>query len=123
MTKIFFMLGSIFGGLGVAFGAYGAHAGAKFLSAEGIIQIDKAVRYQMRHALVLLAVAWAIQQWPVQSSLLNTAGWMFTAGIVLFSGSLYLLGFTGLNVGYLTPLGGVVFMIGWACLALAVWRA
>jgi uncharacterized membrane protein YgdD (TMEM256/DUF423 family) len=76
----------------------------------------------MHHALVLLAVSWAITQWPGQAKLIKGAGWLFLAGIALFSGSLYLLAFDVVDLGYLTPTGGVAFIAGWLLLAWAAWR-
>ncbi|MCK5774935.1 MAG: DUF423 domain-containing protein, partial [Bacteroidales bacterium] len=105
-----------------AIGAYGAHGGAKFMDAESIITFGKAVRYQMHHALVLLAVALAYSQLPEQKNILNIAGLSLIGGIILFSGSLYLIVFAKLNMGYITPLGGVLFMIGWFSLAYAAYK-
>jgi uncharacterized membrane protein YgdD (TMEM256/DUF423 family) len=79
------------------------------------------VRYQMYHALALLAVAWASTQWP--SPALNVGGWLFVAGTVLFSGSLYALALTGVRgLGAITPIGGLAFLAGWACLVWAALR-
>ena len=76
----------------------------------------------MYHALTLLAVAWAASHWP-GSRLPVVAGWLFVAGTVLFSGSLYLLALTGVRwLGAVTPLGGVAFFAGWVCLLLTAWR-
>ncbi len=80
---------------------------------------ETAVRYQLVHALALLAVAWAVARWP--GSLAVAAGWLFVAGTVLFSGSLYALSLSGVRwLGAITPLGGLAFLAGWACL---VWAA
>ncbi len=122
MQKTFFISGAILGGLAVAIGAYGAHGGAKYMDAESMITFGKAVRYQMHHALVLLAVALAYAQWPDQKRVLNIAGYSLLGGILFFSGSLYLIVFAKLNMGYITPLGGVLFMIGWFSLAFAAYK-
>lgn len=122
LKKLYFIFGALSGALAVAMGAYGAHAGAQFLTTEATITFGKAVRYNMHHALVLLAVTLAISQWPQQEKLLHGAGLLFIVGIILFSGSLYLLALTGINLGYITPLGGVSFICGWLCLAMAAWR-
>ncbi len=122
MHKTFFISGAILGGLAVAIGAYGAHGGAKYMDAESIITFGKAVRYQMHHALVLLAVALAYAQLPDQKKLLNLAGYSLLGGILFFSGSLYLIVFAKLNMGYITPFGGVLFMIGWLSLAYAAYK-
>ena len=82
---------------------------------------ETAARYQMYHAFALIAVAWVASRWP--GSLVNASGWLFVAGTVLFSGSLYALVFTGIRgLGAITPLGGVCFIAAWICLALAAAR-
>ncbi len=123
MSRIFFIIGAIFGGLAVVAGAYGAHAGAQYLSPESAITFGKAVRYQMHHGLVLLAVAWAVSNWPKQAKILTAAGWLFVTGVILFSISLYIIAFTGLNIGIITPFGGTAFIAGWFLLAWAGWKA
>jgi len=123
MKNIYFIFGSLAGALAVAMGAYGAHAGTQFLTPETMITYSKAVRYNVQHSLVLLVVTIAISQWPQVGKILHTAGILFISGLILFSGSLYLLALTGINLGYITPLGGVCFICGWLCLALAAWRS
>jgi uncharacterized membrane protein YgdD (TMEM256/DUF423 family) len=120
--KKYFISGAILAGLAVAIGAYGAHGGAKFMDAETILTFGKAVRYQMNHAFALIAVAFAISQWPDQFRLLNLAGYSFLGGIIAFSGSLYLIVFANLPMGYITPFGGILFVIGWLILAYAVFK-
>lgn len=122
MTRLFFALGSISGGLAVALGAFGAHVLKARLAADMLANFETGARYQMYHALALLAVAWAASRWP-DSALPVAAGWLFVAGTLLFSGSLYVMAFTGLRwLGAVTPLGGVAFVAGWLCLLLAAWR-
>ena len=122
MDRRFFILGSISGGLAVALGAFGAHVLKGLLSADMLANFETGVRYQMYHALALLAVAWAANQWST-SRLPAAAGWLFVAGTLLFSASLYLLALTGTGwLGAITPLGGVSFVLGWFCLLLAAWR-
>jgi uncharacterized membrane protein YgdD (TMEM256/DUF423 family) len=122
MDRLFFLLGSLFGGLGVALGAFAAHGLRARLTPEMLANFETGARYQMYHALALLAVAWAVARWP-NSSLPGIAGWLFVAGIVIFSGSLYLLSITGQRwLGAITPIGGVAFLGGWLCLLLAAWR-
>jgi len=124
MQRIFFMVAAILGGLAVAIGAYGAHGGAEILYAnDAVITFGKAVRYHMHHALILFVVIWALSEWKDQTKLLNIAGWLFIAGILLFSGSLYIISFTGLEMGYITPLGGVAFVGGWFTLAYSGFKA
>ena len=116
---IFFLLGSLSGGLAVAFGAFGAHALKAHLTPDLLATFETGVRYQMYHALALLGVAVALTQWPT-SSWPNLAGWLFVIGMLLFSGSLYLLCLTQKRWwGAVTPFGGLAFIAGWLCLALA----
>tara|TARA_R110000868_G_scaffold56666_4_gene175249 strand:- start:2816 stop:3238 length:423 start_codon:yes stop_codon:yes gene_type:complete len=113
--KLWLTLGALSGFLAVAFGAFGAHALANRATPEELNAFEIGARYHMYHALALIAVAWLATQG--ESALVNMAGWAFMAGIVLFSGSLYVLGITGSRALVLaTPLGGVAFLIGWACL-------
>ena len=123
MNKNFFIAGSVLAGLAVAVGAYGAHGGAQFMTDETTITFGKAVRYQMHHALGLLIVALAYTQWPDQKKILNLAGYSLLGGILFFSGSLYLIVFAGLDMGYVTPLGGILFVAGWFLMAYAAWKA
>ncbi len=121
MARHFLILGSIFAGLAVAAGAFGAHSLKTVLSADMLAVFDTAVRYQMYHALALCVVTWASHQGSHRFILV--AGWLFVLGILLFSGSLYLLALTGVRwLGALTPLGGVVLMAGWASLAWGAWK-
>ncbi len=122
MNKNFFIIGATLGGLAVAIGAYGAHGGAKYMTAETTITFAKAVKYQMHHALALLIVALAYLQFPKQKKLLTFSGYSFLAGILLFSGSLYLIVFAKIPMGYVTPLGGILFMFGWILLAFAAFK-
>lgn len=121
MDKLFFTLGASFGLLGVAAGAFGAHWLAPRLPPDLAAVFETAVRYQLVHALALLAVAWACTRWP--SRLTYAAGWLFVLGIVLFSGSLLLLSVTGARgLGIVAPFGGTALLAGWACLAQSAWR-
>jgi uncharacterized membrane protein YgdD (TMEM256/DUF423 family) len=121
VERIFFPAGAIAGLFGVLLGAFAAHA-LKTRLPEDLLQVfEVGVRYQMYHALALLAVAWACLKWP--GPLTSSAGWLFIAGIVVFSGSLYVLSFTGIRwLGAITPVGGLAFAAGWICLALAAWK-
>jgi len=123
MDRTFFIIGSILGGLAVATGAFGAHGLKNIVSPELLDTWDKAVRYQMYHALALLALAWAVTHWPAQIKVLTLGGWFFLAGVVLFSGSLYILVLSGIKwLGAITPFGGVAMVAGWVCLLLAAWK-
>jgi uncharacterized membrane protein YgdD (TMEM256/DUF423 family) len=118
MDRTFLLIGAVFGFLGVAFGAFGAHALKVRLSPEMLAVFETGVRYQMYHALAILMVAAAIGH--IRSArLLSIAGWSFAAGILLFSGSLYILTLTGIGIlGAVTPFGGLLFLLGWVCLAI-----
>jgi uncharacterized membrane protein YgdD (TMEM256/DUF423 family) len=118
MSRTFFVLGALSAFLAVAAGAFGAHALRARLSPDLLAAFETGARYQMYHALALVAVAWAVQRWP--GTLAEWAGWLFVAGTLLFSGSLYALALTGVRwLGAITPLGGLAFLAGWICLALA----
>jgi uncharacterized membrane protein YgdD (TMEM256/DUF423 family) len=122
MDRLFFILGSLSAGLAVALGAFGAHALKARLAPELLAVYETGVRYQLAHALALLAVAWACTRWPGPA--VTASGWLFVAGTLLFSGSLYALSLSGMRwLGALTPLGGVAWIAGWSCLAWGVWRA
>jgi uncharacterized membrane protein YgdD (TMEM256/DUF423 family) len=121
MDRIFFAIGAISACVGVAAGAFGAHGLKNRLDAEMLAVFETGVRYQMYHAFGLIAVAWALSRWPGQ--LMVTSGWLFVAGTILFSGSLYLLSLTGQRwLGAITPLGGLAFIAGWLCLASVLWK-
>ena len=120
MARLFFGLGAVSGALAVALGAFAAHGLRSRISADALAAFETGARYQMYHALALLAVAWALGRWP--SAWTSAAGWLFVAGTILFSGSLYLLAVTGVRaLGAITPLGGLAFILGWLALAGAVW--
>ncbi len=114
-------LGAALAGLAVAAGAFGAHALRAQLSTADLATFDTAARYQMYHALALVAVGRLDRNGG--DRLLTVAGWAFLAGIVLFSGSLYGLTLTGVRgLGAITPLGGLSFLAGWGLVALAAFR-
>jgi uncharacterized membrane protein YgdD (TMEM256/DUF423 family) len=119
MVKFWFILAAISGFLSVALGAFGAHSLKNILDEYGKSIYEKAVLYQMFHTMALFAVA-VIQHLDREASL-SIAGWGFLAGIVLFSGSLYLLATTGTKwLGAITPIGGVAFLFGWFWLVVAI---
>jgi uncharacterized membrane protein YgdD (TMEM256/DUF423 family) len=118
VERTFFRLGALSALVAVAAGAFGAHALRSRLTPDLLGAFETAARYQMYHALALLAVGWAASRW--QSPAVRWAGWLFVAGTVLFSGSLYLLALTGARwLGAITPVGGVALLAGWGCLVLA----
>ena len=121
MDRLFFTLGSVSAFIAVALGAFGAHALKARLDAHLLAVFETGVRYQMAHALALLAVGWACTRWP--GTVLTASGWLFVAGTVLFSGSLYGLSLTGARwLGAVTPIGGVAWLAAWLGLAWAAWR-
>ena len=114
-------MGALSGFLAVAAGAFGAHALKSRLSPEMLVVFETGARYQMYHALALIATSWACLNWP--GPIATASGWLFLAGIVLFSGSLYALSLSEIKVFVaVTPLGGLLFLAGWACLGLASLR-
>jgi uncharacterized membrane protein YgdD (TMEM256/DUF423 family) len=121
MQSKFMLAGALAGFVGVAFGAFGAHGLRGRLSPDMLAVFETGVRYQMYHALALMLTAALMMTGRIESGrAAAAAGWLFVAGIVLFSGSLYLLAVTGITVlGAITPIGGVAFLLGWACLAIA----
>ena len=125
MYKIYLALGTILAGLAVILGAFGAHGLKQIVPAETVAFYQTGVQYQMYHAFALLIVGVLAER--ISSSLLSYAGVFFVAGTILFSGSLYLLaslkamnkvGVSG--IGLITPIGGVMFIIGWILLLIAV---
>jgi uncharacterized membrane protein YgdD (TMEM256/DUF423 family) len=122
MDRVFFAVGAVSAFVGVAVGAFGAHGLKNRLDAEALAVFEVGVRYQMYHAFALVAAAWAWARWP--GTLAVAGGWLFVAGTLVFSGSLYALSLTGVRwLGAITPLGGLAFLAGWLCLAVHVWRA
>jgi uncharacterized membrane protein YgdD (TMEM256/DUF423 family) len=100
------------------FGVYGLKSR---VSAEMIAVWETASRYQIVHALALLATAFACERWP--GAFASGAGWLFLTGVAVFSGSLYALALTGVRAfGAITPIGGLCLIAGWACLALSAMR-
>lgn len=130
MERTFMLIGALAGLLSVGLGAFGAHGLPDYFAtafpdpavAVRMLQNwETAARYQMYHALALLAVAWAASRWP--GAPIRAAGWCFTGGMLIFSGTLYVLCLTGMRwLGAITPIGGVALMFGWFLLALAAWR-
>ena len=122
MDRLFFLIGAASAFVGVAAGAFGAHGLKDRLSPDMLAIFEVGVRYQMYHAFALIAAAWAQARWP--GSLATASGWLFVAGTIIFSGSLYLLSLTGQRwLGAVTPVGGLAFLAGWLCLAGACWRS
>lgn len=137
MPRTFALIGAISAALAVAAGAFGAHALRARLEPRMLEVFETAARYQMYHAFALFTAAWLITRTIATGAATGTiagasgaglpfavaAGWLFIAGTVLFSGSLYTMAFTGVRaLGAITPLGGVCFIVGWVCLAVAAAR-
>jgi len=128
MHKTFLILGALLGALAVALGAFGAHGLKKIAAPETVEYYQTGVQYQMYHALALLVVGLLAER--MGSSMFNYAGFSFIAGIVFFSGSLYLISSLKVMnkivppaVGILTPIGGLFFILGWVMLLVAVTRS
>lgn len=118
MASRWFAIGAWLGAAGVVLGAFGAHGLKARVPAERVAIWDTAAKYHLIHALALLATAWASERWPGAST--TAAGWLFLAGIVIFSGSLYALAATDVRaLGAITPIGGLCFIAGWIALALS----
>ncbi len=118
MDRTFLILGALSAFLAVAVGAFGAHALRRRLTPDLLNVFEIGVRYQMYHALALLAVAALRPELP--GALMTASGWLFVVGTVLFSGSLYGLSLTGIRrLGAVTPLGGLAFLAGWLCMVVA----
>ncbi len=124
MDRVFVTIGAVSAFLAVAAGAFGAHALRDRLSPDLLDVFETGARYEMYHALAILAVGLLLARFSSgDGSWLGAAGWLFLAGTILFSGSLYALALSGIRVlGTITPLGGVAFLLGWAALAVGVWQ-
>ncbi|MED5492118.1 DUF423 domain-containing protein [Halopseudomonas pachastrellae] len=122
MAKWLLMLASLSGFTGVALGAFAAHGLRGKLPENLLNAFQTGVSYQLWHTMALIGVALLLLRGP-DSALLKTSGVLFAVGIVLFSGSLYLLALSGLGkLGMITPLGGVTWLVAWFCLGLGIWR-
>ncbi|GAB7389375.1 DUF423 domain-containing protein [Bacillaceae bacterium] len=121
--KVFIILGSLNAFLSIALGAFGAHGLKSVLPPERLAVYETGVEYHMLHSLALILVAVLSDKLGNGKSLAKASGWLIFAGILLFSGSLYVLTFTGAGMwGIVTPFGGVAFLLGWLSLALAAWK-
>ncbi len=122
MGKIYLMVAALNGFLAVGLGAFGAHGLRQKLSTDLLAVYQTGVQYHFYHTFALMAVALLMLQWP-HNTLLRWSALLFAIGIVVFSGSLYVLAISGIRwLGAITPLGGVAFLAGWAMLAMAVWQ-
>jgi uncharacterized membrane protein YgdD (TMEM256/DUF423 family) len=122
LDRTLYICAGVAGFTGVALGAFAAHGLKASLAPEMLAAFETGVRYQMYHALALVAAAWGWARW--QRRAFSAAGILFAAGIVVFSGSLYLLALTNTrSLGMITPLGGLAYLAGWVCLIAGAWRA
>ena len=114
-------IGALNAGLGVVAGAFGAHMLKDMLDQHLLDVYEKATRYQMYHAFGMVLSGFAVQIW--RDAGMAKAGWLFAAGTVLFSGSLYGVSLLGIRwLGAVTPIGGLLFIAGWTVLAWRAWR-
>ncbi len=121
IDRIFFFIGSLLGFSGVAAGAFGGHLLKTRLTPDMLAIYEIATRYQLIHALALLACAWAAVQYS--HPWVRTSGWLFLAGTILFSGSLYLLALTRIKaLGAVTPIGGLLLLAAWLSLAFGIFN-
>lgn len=121
IARLFLLVGSLAAMSGVLLGAFGAHALRDRLEPSLLAAYQTGVQYQFYHALGLLLVGLLLRQ--TAGVWLTTAGWLMIVGILVFSGSLYLLALSGLRwLGAITPLGGVALVLAWLTLAVGVWR-
>lgn len=122
MTTGWFATGAFAAGLGVLLGAFGAHGLKTRVDPAMLAIFETGVRYQMYHALALLAVGWAASRSP--SAWIDWSGTLFVVGMLVFSGSLYVMTLTGLRwLGAITPIGGLAFILGWIALGIGVLRS
>lgn len=123
MNNLFLVLAGINGLIAVSLGAFAAHGLKSMLGPDLLATFQTGVQYHMYHSLALLAVGILVLQFPAQTGL-RIAGFLFLAGIVIFSGSLYVLALSGIRwLGAITPIGGVAFLAGWALLAWSMLKA
>jgi uncharacterized membrane protein YgdD (TMEM256/DUF423 family) len=123
MNNLFLVLAGVNGFIAVSLGAFAAHGLKSMLGPDLLATFQTGVQYHMYHSLALLAVGILVLQFPAQTGL-RIAGFLFLAGIIIFSGSLYILALSGIRwLGAITPIGGVAFLAGWALLAWSMLRA
>lgn len=119
MQRTFLLLGSVFGFFGITLGAFGAHGLKKIISPDMLLIFETGVRYHVYHSFAILIVAFFVEQYPA----LRYSGRLFGAGIILFSGSLYVLALTGITMfGAVTPFGGICFLAGWIVLGVTAFK-
>lgn len=123
MTKMYLLIGALNGLLAVALGAFGAHGLKQRLSPDLLAVFQTGVQYHFYHTLALLLVAALMLHWP-QNTALRWSALLFCIGMLVFSGSLYVLSISGVRwLGAITPFGGLAFLAGWVALVVAIWKA
>ena len=123
MVRFFLGFAAILAGLSVAAGAFASHALKEKLTERALEIFETGAKYQMYHSLALLLVAVLLSRAEASQTSLIAAGFAFIVGMAIFSGSLYGLSLSGIKwLGAITPLGGVAFLVGWGCLAIAAWN-
>lgn len=123
MERLFFVVAALLGGAAVGLGAFGAHALRGRIDERLLANYQTGVSYMVYHLLALFVVVLALGRWPA-SNLPVWSGWLFVAGILLFSGSLIGMAFTGQRwLGAITPIGGAAWIVGWLLLAATAWRS
>lgn len=122
MAKLLLLLASFSGFTGVALGAFAAHGLRNRLPENLLGAFQTGVQYQLWHTAALIGIALLLLRWP-EATLFKSAGALIVLGMLLFSGSLYVMALTGVTkLGIVTPFGGVAFLLGWLCLGIGVWR-
>lgn len=122
MAKTFLIIAAISGLLAVMIGAFGAHGLKGRITTDLMAIFQTGVQYHFYHALALLLVGIMMLQFP-QVTLLKLSGWLLVAGMVIFSGSLYVMALTDIKwLGAITPIGGVAFIVGWLTMAIAIYN-
>lgn len=122
MAKTFLVIAALSGLLAVIIGAFGAHGLKSKISEEMLAVYNTGVQYHFYHLLVLLVTGLLLLKWP-EAQAFKIAGWLFIAGMLVFSGSLYILAITGIRwLGAITPLGGLAFIGGWLALAIGFYQ-
>lgn len=124
MARRFVIIAAVVAALGVGIGAFGSHGLRSHFEANPTLEptFETAAQYHLVHALGLFVAAWVASRWP--SRWANAGGWLLLAGVILFSGSLYVLSILNIRVmGAVAPLGGTAFILGWLCLGMAAWKA
>lgn len=121
--RLFVILGSLNMALAIAIGAFGAHGLKGKIDSNMLANWNTGAHYHIIHAIALICIGLLLAKLGTNGSLVSTAGWLLIVGIILFSGSLYVMALTNIKVlGAITPIGGISFIIGWMLVTIAAWR-